>query len=295
MTVGQQKQKWTAEEEAALRAGVEKYGAGKWRAIQKDEEFGPVLVSRSNVDLKDKWRNISATNNGNRNRGKGAGQKAGGRRAKSQDGSDKEELSPVPDSEKKMLGTKYDNLILGALSALKEPNGSSITDIAEYIEERQSVPPSFKKLVVSKLKSMVLEGKLIKVHQNYKINDEFPSDGRAKFQRLRNNQDDKQPTFSRDITRKLRTDSIAKRTKLDPDALERRKTAEEAARVAALAVAAAEQAALAAEQAARESELADQDLEMKQAAADVALAATRTKKPMKAVAAMGREVVAVTV
>ncbi|EFJ14369.1 hypothetical protein SELMODRAFT_49312, partial [Selaginella moellendorffii] len=57
--VGQQKQKWTAEEEAALRAGVEKYGAGKWRAIQKDEEFGPVLVSRSNVDLKDKWRNIS--------------------------------------------------------------------------------------------------------------------------------------------------------------------------------------------------------------------------------------------
>lgn len=50
--MGAPKQKWTAEEEAALRAGVEKYGPGKWRAIQKDGKFGPCLTSRSNVDLK---------------------------------------------------------------------------------------------------------------------------------------------------------------------------------------------------------------------------------------------------
>lgn len=50
--MGAPKQKWTAEEEAALRAGVEKYGPGKWRAIQKDSKFGPCLTSRSNVDLK---------------------------------------------------------------------------------------------------------------------------------------------------------------------------------------------------------------------------------------------------
>ncbi len=50
--MGAPKQKWTPEEEAALRAGVEKYGPGKWRAIQKDSKFGPCLTSRSNVDLK---------------------------------------------------------------------------------------------------------------------------------------------------------------------------------------------------------------------------------------------------
>ncbi|EFJ09838.1 hypothetical protein SELMODRAFT_49296, partial [Selaginella moellendorffii] len=59
--MGAPKQKWTAEEECALRAGVEKYGPGKWRAIQRDPKFGPALVARSNVDLKDKWRNLSVS------------------------------------------------------------------------------------------------------------------------------------------------------------------------------------------------------------------------------------------
>jgi hypothetical protein len=50
--MGAPKQKWTSEEEDALRAGVRKHGAGKWRTIQKDPEFSPVLSSRSNIDLK---------------------------------------------------------------------------------------------------------------------------------------------------------------------------------------------------------------------------------------------------
>ncbi|CAI7764015.1 unnamed protein product [Closterium sp. NIES-53] len=50
--MGAPKQKWTAEEEGALRAGVDKYGPGKWRAIQKDPVLGPLLTHRSNVDLK---------------------------------------------------------------------------------------------------------------------------------------------------------------------------------------------------------------------------------------------------
>ncbi|CAK0747488.1 hypothetical protein CVIRNUC_001769 [Coccomyxa viridis] len=57
--LGTSKQKWTDDEEKALRAGVDKYGVGKWRLIQKDEAFGPQLVTRSNVDLKDKWRNLN--------------------------------------------------------------------------------------------------------------------------------------------------------------------------------------------------------------------------------------------
>ncbi|KAK9844260.1 hypothetical protein WJX74_000094 [Apatococcus lobatus] len=56
---GPPKQKWTSEEETALREGVSKYGIGKWRLIQKDGAFAGVLQSRSNVDLKDKWRNLN--------------------------------------------------------------------------------------------------------------------------------------------------------------------------------------------------------------------------------------------
>lgn len=50
-TMGPPKQKWAAEEENALKAGVAKHGAGKWRTILKDPEFNAILASRSNVDL----------------------------------------------------------------------------------------------------------------------------------------------------------------------------------------------------------------------------------------------------
>ncbi|XP_059638450.1 single myb histone 4-like isoform X3 [Cornus florida] len=56
--MGNQKLKWTAEEEEALRAGVGKYGTGKWKHILNDPQFAPFLTQRSNIDLKDKWRNM---------------------------------------------------------------------------------------------------------------------------------------------------------------------------------------------------------------------------------------------
>ena len=49
---GAPKTKWTPEEENALKEGVGRYGAGKWRAIQKDPELAKALSTRSNVDLK---------------------------------------------------------------------------------------------------------------------------------------------------------------------------------------------------------------------------------------------------
>nr|GEZ20507.1 telomere repeat-binding factor 1-like [Tanacetum cinerariifolium] len=61
---------WTSEEEQALYAGVEKYGTGKWKKILKDPRYSAILVDRSNVDLKDKWRNLHAALNGSRSRGK---------------------------------------------------------------------------------------------------------------------------------------------------------------------------------------------------------------------------------
>lgn len=55
-----QHSRWTAEEEGALRAGLAKHGFGKWQAIicDPDPSIGPLLLKRTNVDLKDKWRNI---------------------------------------------------------------------------------------------------------------------------------------------------------------------------------------------------------------------------------------------
>ena len=50
--MGNQKLKWTAEEEEALLSGVAKHGQGKWKNILKDPEFAPFLTHRSNIDLK---------------------------------------------------------------------------------------------------------------------------------------------------------------------------------------------------------------------------------------------------
>jgi len=62
------KQKWTDEEVDALRVGVGRFGVGRWRHIQNDPVLGAVLRSRSNVDLKDKWRNLTAAPNTKRRR-----------------------------------------------------------------------------------------------------------------------------------------------------------------------------------------------------------------------------------
>ncbi|GKD81135.1 telomere repeat-binding factor 4-like protein, partial [Tanacetum coccineum] len=58
--MGKQKKRWTLDEEAALIAGVRKYGMGNWRDILSDQKISQCLKDRSNVDLKDKWRNLSA-------------------------------------------------------------------------------------------------------------------------------------------------------------------------------------------------------------------------------------------
>ena len=46
---------WTPEEESKLIKGVNTYGRGNWVLIRKKMH----LTERTNVELKDKWRNIS--------------------------------------------------------------------------------------------------------------------------------------------------------------------------------------------------------------------------------------------
>lgn len=49
---------WTDSEVAALKAGVARHGVGKWVSILRDDDFGPYLEDRTNINLKDKWRSL---------------------------------------------------------------------------------------------------------------------------------------------------------------------------------------------------------------------------------------------
>jgi len=50
------KKKWSEEEVDTLKREVQKYGKGRWKMIlQKNVE---VFQGRTEVDLKDKWRNL---------------------------------------------------------------------------------------------------------------------------------------------------------------------------------------------------------------------------------------------
>ncbi|KAK6236513.1 hypothetical protein QUC31_020293 [Theobroma cacao] len=185
--MGNPKQKWTAEEEEALRAGVAKYGKGNWKSIQRDPELSPFLFARSNIDLKDKWRNLSGGSGGHGSREKSRTSKP---KANS-DGSTPQSSVPVKrnalskpvadDSSKSFASNRYNEMIIEAVSALKEPNGSDNRAIISYIEidfeilsliipeQRQEVPQSFRKQLCSRLKRLVAVEKLEKVQNRYKM------------------------------------------------------------------------------------------------------------------------------
>uniref|UniRef100_A0A161ZW24 MYB transcription factor n=1 Tax=Daucus carota subsp. sativus TaxID=79200 RepID=A0A161ZW24_DAUCS len=151
--MGAPKQKWTAEEEAALKAGIAKHGLGKWSTIIKDPEFYTALHLRSNVDLKDKWRNMNAVSSGSS-------------RQKCKPIASNTEVSPMVCDESRILSTvvsgdetirdikplatisedvfrssskrlisRLEDHILEAITNLKEPHGSNRGAIAAYIED----------------------------------------------------------------------------------------------------------------------------------------------------------------
>ncbi|XWS16203.1 hypothetical protein CRYUN_Cryun34aG0065000 [Craigia yunnanensis] len=181
--MGNQKQKWTAEEEQALLAGIAKHGPGKWKNILKDPDFAPCLTHRSNIDLKDKWRNLSVSTS------------AQGSRDKSRAPKEKAIVDPLPntpssapaasrshnvttdtvvgDPSNSVLDGKsaprYNTMIFEALSTIKDTNGSDISAIISYIEQRHEVPPNFRRLLSSRLRRLVSQGKLEKIQNCYKI------------------------------------------------------------------------------------------------------------------------------
>ncbi|CAL5437987.1 unnamed protein product [Camellia sinensis] len=179
--MGNPKQKWTSEEEEALRAGVAKHGTGKWKNIQKDPEFNHFLYSRSNIDLKDKWRNMSVSANS-----QGSREKSRTTKAKANPDAPATPLPNAPtstsitpaangasadavmdDSSKCLLDGKtasklYNAMIYEALSTLKDPNGSDTSAIVGFIEQRHEVPQNFRRLLSSRLRRLVAQDKLEK-------------------------------------------------------------------------------------------------------------------------------------
>ncbi|XP_057768245.1 telomere repeat-binding factor 4-like isoform X2 [Salvia miltiorrhiza] len=198
--MGNPKQKWTSEEEEALRAGVAKHGAGKWKNIQRDPEFNHLLFSRSNIDLKDKWRNLSVANGqGPRDKSKTPKTKASPAESpatplpaaqtsaivpysqdKSADVVMLDSSKPLPEGNS---AAKYNAMIFEALSTLKEPNGSDSGAIATYIEQRQEVPQNFKRALSSRLRRLVQQDKLEKVQNCYRIKNKAQLDTRIPITR----------------------------------------------------------------------------------------------------------------
>ncbi|KAK3160674.1 hypothetical protein QOZ80_1BG0062810 [Eleusine coracana subsp. coracana] len=149
--MGVPKQRWTSEEEAALRAGVARHGVGNWRTILKDPEFSSTLRYRSNVDIKDKWRNMNAivTTSGSRDKVKAAMKKTKAAPKNhdhsmaistvASDGEDEiVDVKPIASvsseawnsSISKRSHSRLDNIIMEAVKSLNEPTGSHRTSIA---------------------------------------------------------------------------------------------------------------------------------------------------------------------
>ncbi|OWM83093.1 hypothetical protein CDL15_Pgr011775 [Punica granatum] len=184
--MGNPKQKWTAEEEEALRAGVAKHGTGKWKDIQRDPEFNQFLFSRSNIDLKDKWRNMIGGGSGQGARDKSRVLKTKATQdvpstaavqAPSVPVQDDASADATVDGPSKALddgksAPRYNAMIFEALSALKEPNGSDIGAIFNYLERRHELQPNFRRLLSSRLRRLVGQDKLEKVQNGYKLKEE---------------------------------------------------------------------------------------------------------------------------
>ncbi|CAN6457039.1 unnamed protein product [Victoria cruziana] len=177
--MGAPKQKWTSEEEEALRAGVDKHGPGKWRTIQKDPEFGRWLSARSNIDLKDKWRNMSVSASGHGSREKSRTPKLKLNSSVPSSSVTVNVKVSAPSTAKvavskslndgKNSATRYSAMIIEALSAIRDPNGTDIGAIASFIEQRHEVPSNFRRLLGPKLRRLAGQEKIEKVHNGYRL------------------------------------------------------------------------------------------------------------------------------
>ncbi|QCD81540.1 myb proto-oncogene protein [Vigna unguiculata] len=288
--MGAPKQKWTAEEEAALKAGVVKHGAGKWRTILTDPEFSAILRMRSNVDLKDKWRNINVTAIwGSRQKAKLALKRSlpapkidNNHMALSTVVRHDEVLDTKPlavsggplqsPNLKEQISRLVDNHILEAIVNMKEQKGSDKGAIISYMEEKYRCPPNISKLLSTKLKHMVASGKIIKEKHKYRIASSSAVSEKRRFSSLEGRSKDPSEANKNDDV------NILSKSQIDEEISKvKGLTAQEAAAAAAKAVAEAESAIAQAEAAAREAEAAEAEAEAAQVFAKAAMKALKCK------------------
>ncbi|XP_010531864.1 PREDICTED: telomere repeat-binding factor 4-like isoform X2 [Tarenaya hassleriana] len=206
--MGNQKQKWTPEEEEALLAGVAKHGPGKWKNILRDPDFAAQLTHRSNIDLKDKWRNLSVAPGTQGSKDKirtpklkaaAAAVMAAAAAAATGTATPTTHSSPaasLPHSASSDLSMddnslnvsvdakntpRYDGMIFEALSSVSDANGSDISAIVSFIAKKHEVPLNFRRILGSRLRRLAAQGKLEKAQSFYKISD--PSGTRSPAQR----------------------------------------------------------------------------------------------------------------
>ncbi|XP_014505622.1 telomere repeat-binding factor 2 isoform X2 [Vigna radiata var. radiata] len=288
--MGAPKQKWTAEEEAALKAGVVKHGAGKWRTILTDPEFSAILRMRSNVDLKDKWRNINVTAIwGSRQKAKLALKRSlpapkidNNHMALSTVVQHDEVLDTKPlavsggplqsPNFKEQISRLVDNHILEAIVNMKEQKGSDKGAIISYMEEKYRCPPNISKLLSTKLKHMVASGKIIKEKHRYRIASSSAVSEKRRSSSLEGRSKDHSEANKNDDV------NILSKSQIDKEISKvKGLTAQEAAAAAAKAVAEAEAAIAQAEAAAREAEAAEAEAEAAQVFAKAAMKALKCK------------------
>ncbi|KAK1362774.1 MYB transcription factor [Heracleum sosnowskyi] len=205
--MGNHKQKWTAEEEEALKAGVKKHGMGKWKTILVDPEFATPLTHRSNIDLKDKWRNLGISSGAavqvskdkspvlsitNGSAAIPIAQNAVGvqnaiavqsaitaqNTTTAQNANNALALvdangisnSPRTPANAVTIPTKrYYSLIFDAISSTKDPRGADFNTIATIIEQKNEVPHNFRRALSSLVRRLTMQKKLEKVDQRFKI------------------------------------------------------------------------------------------------------------------------------
>nr|XP_004235581.1 single myb histone 4 [Solanum lycopersicum] len=182
--MGNPKVKWTSEEEDALKAGVTKHGSGRWKNIIRDPEFAPILINRSNIDLKDKWRNMCIYTAGQGSKDKSIVVRTRPMEIDAFVPSPIQSLPPItsafeneaiedsPDVQPEGVNApKYNDMIFEALSSMGDSNGSDLGAIVGFIEQRHEVQPNFRRTLSSKLRRLVAQGKLEKVQKCYKMKD----------------------------------------------------------------------------------------------------------------------------
>ncbi|XP_057547453.1 telomere repeat-binding factor 4-like isoform X1 [Amaranthus tricolor] len=181
--MGNPKQKWKPEEEEALRAGIAKHGHGKWKLIKEDPQFYEFLSSRSNVDLKDKWRNIYKERikiTKPKTIQDGPASSLISKSDVTLPGSAVHQLpadhfkdgsaNGIPDAKNV---PRYDEFIFEALSTVREQPGLDIVSLVAYIEERMEVPQNFRKHLGGRLRRLVRQGKLDKVDGLFSLKNNY--------------------------------------------------------------------------------------------------------------------------